>query len=197
MKSWPTQASNSNKSHIHLVCRADSWREPLMGSDNIPTVACSICAIVNVNSTIIPVVFYHSWPLNNVTDDASCCFDSPNNQFLSFFSRKYCPRQSHTSWTSCNPPKDVTLPMISALCGYQSDAVTFPMIVQRPSTASGCPSVLMSKLITCFRTMGYLPSRSFRCMDIGSITDKNWCLGGLGCNGVASCYQVPPTRGPL
>ena len=84
------------------VCTSSTWRAPLTGSNNTPTVAWTfkeasainlvvanllhICAIINTNSSITPAVFYHPRPINTMVDDTSHLFNLTNPQCLSFFS---------------------------------------------------------------------------------------------------------------
>ena len=169
------------------ICNSTAWRAPLTGSDNTPTVAWTfkevatinpvvanllrIRSIVNSNSSITPVVFYHPGHLNTMADDASRLFQLTNQSFLSFFSRKYNPMQSPSSWTTCLPPKEVTSSVISALRGQRSEGVTFPILAHNTSTNNGHPSAPTSKWTTGFKTLTHHPSSSFRCMDTGFVTD--------------------------
>ena len=69
------------------VCKKPAWRTPITSSNNTPTVVwifkeattinpvvanlLCICSIVNTNTALNPIVFYHIGPLNTVVNDAS------------------------------------------------------------------------------------------------------------------------------
>ena len=176
-----------HESTFPTVCKSAAWRAPLTGSDNTPTVAWTfkeaatinpvvanllrIRSIANSNSSISPAVFYHPGHLNTMADDASRLFQLTNPSFLSFFSRKYNPEQSPSSWTTCLPPNDVTSSVISALRGQRSEGVTFPILAPSTSTNNGHPSAPTSRWTTGSKTLTHQPSNSFRCMDTGFVTD--------------------------
>ena len=42
-------------------------------------------AEMNSPALLAPSIFYHPVPLNTMADDASCRFDFPDNNLLSFF----------------------------------------------------------------------------------------------------------------
>ena len=103
-----------HKATFPTVCKSSArWRAPLTGSYNTPTVVWTfkeaatikplvanllrIRSIVNTNSSITLVIFYHPGPFNTVVDDAYRLFNFTNPFFLSFFSCKYNPQHSPSS----------------------------------------------------------------------------------------------------
>ena len=150
----------------------------MTGSDNIPTLSWCFREASTVNSIVADLlrvhaetnsgalltlsVFYQPGPLNTMLDDASCNFDLPDNNFLSFFGSKYCSSQSAGLWTLWHPPSRITSCVVSVLRKRMS---------------------WMATLLTTARPSQW--QRSFKCTAIGSVTDnglsslkseQTWCL---------------------
>ena len=105
-----------------------------------------------------------------MADDASRKFTLCSNSFMSFFNRKYHPIQSPCSWTLCHPPSEVLSSVISALRKQQFAEVTYHPPEPPPSTPNGPRSAPTCKSTTNCNTILSQPSRSFKCMDTGSVT---------------------------
>ena len=119
-----------------------AWQAPLTGSNNMPTVRCCfreastvnpvmegllrVCAEMNSRDLLTSSVFCHPVPLNTMADDASCRFDFPDNNFLSFFRSKCRPSQSAGSWTLCCLLIEITSCVISVLRRRMSGLAIFP-----------------------------------------------------------------------
>ena len=170
-----------------LVCRDWAWHAPITGSDNTPTVSWTfkesatinpvvadllrIRSIINRNAAITPSVCYHPGKENTMADDASRKFTLCSNSFMSFFNRKYHPLQSPYSWTLCHPPSEVLSSVISALRKQQFAEVTYHPPEPLLSTTNGPRSAPTCKSTTSCNTILSQPSKSFKCMDTGSVTD--------------------------
>ena len=106
-----------------------------------------------------------------MADDASRRFALCPNSLISSFNRKYTPLKSQYSWTLCHPPTEVLSSVISALRKQHFAEVTYHPPAPAPSTTNGPPSVPTSKLTTACKTILSQPSKSFKCMDTGCVTD--------------------------
>ena len=169
------------------MCENWEWHAPVTGSDNTPTVSWSfkeastinpvvadllrVRSIINRNACITPSVCYHPGIENTMADDASRRFALCPNSFMSFFNRKYTPTQSPCSWTLCHPPIEVLSSVISALRKQQFAEVTYHPPAPTPSTPNGPTSAPTSKSTTACKTILSRPSKSFKCMDTGFVTD--------------------------
>ena len=111
-----------------------------------------------------------------MADDASRKFTLCSNSFMSFFNRKYHPVQSPCSWTLCHPPSEVLSSVISALRKQQFAEVTYHPPEPRLSTPSGPRSAPTCRSTTNCNTILSQPSRSFKCIDTGSVTDTTLAL---------------------
>ena len=169
-----------------LICPNWAWHAPVTGSDNTPTVSWTfkeaatinpvvadllrIRSIINRNATITPSVCYHPGVDNTMADDASRKFTLCSNSFMSFFNRKYHPQQSPCSWTLCHPPIEVLSSVISALRKQPFAEVTYHPPAHPSSTPNGPRSAPPSRSTTACKAITSQPSRSFKCMDTGSVT---------------------------
>ena len=106
-----------------------------------------------------------------MADDASRKFTLCSSSFMSFFDRKYTPTQSPCSWTLCHPPTEVLSSVISALRKQQFAEVTYHPPEPTRSTPNGLHSAPTSKWTTACKTICSRPSKSFKCMDTGYVTD--------------------------
>ena len=126
---------------------------------------------VNRQFNITPSVFYHPGAQNTMVEDASRKFHLAPETLLSLFSTTYSPQQSPGMWHACYSPSEIFSLVIFALHKQPFERGTYPVKRLPRNIISRCPSAPKCRCTTCFKTQRTPLSRSFKCLDTGSVTD--------------------------
>ena len=172
-----------------FVSTNPTWRAPFTGSDNATTIAWTfwgastvnpvvadllrLQSLVNFQFNIPPSVFYHPGTQNTMADDVSQQFHLAPDTLLYLFSTTYSPQQSPGMGHACHPPFKIVSLVISALRKQPFEVDMSPVRRRPRNIMTGCPSAPKCRWPTFLKTRRTPLSRSFKCLDTGSVTDTN------------------------